>query len=121
MLSSAVYNYGRQFSSNERKHGDGIQHKNKKYCHRIVRGKVVHIGQIGRCPEEEKPPHTIRYQFGKEDGPGLGESEEFYKGDIAFLLILYRFYTIFFLIVLMDICKFCLIHILTLLWLLVKK
>lgn len=71
-LRMLVHDYGRQFTTIDGEHGDGIEHKDKGHSRGGVGCEAIHVGDIGGDPEEEEPPHTVGEALAGDHGPCLG-------------------------------------------------
>ena len=72
------------------------------------------VAEIGRCPEEEEPPHTIGHELTHEERPRLLESEALPERDGLLFLLLIAILYVGNIVVLFDIVQFGLVHALVL-------
>ena len=94
----------------EQRH-DGIERKDEGDTHGRVGGVTILVREVGRRPEEEEPPHTIRHELTHDERPGLSVGETLEERDSLLLLFLSTtVLTLCQIHILLNIVEFCLIH-----------
>ena len=62
ILARAVDDDGGQLSAVDGQHGDGVEHEDEPLRRGRVGSEPVDIGDVGRHPEQEEPPHAVGHE-----------------------------------------------------------
>lgn len=111
ILASLVDNDGRQFTSIDGKHGDGIQDKDKHLGSCCIGRETVYIRNVGRCPEQIEPPNAVGHEFTEEYSPRLRKLEALKERyllivEVAVCALCLGFVCFRIVVVLFDVCQF---------------
>ena len=67
---------------------DEVEHEDEGLSHGVGR-LVAQFGEVGRCPEEEEPPHAVGEEFAHDEGPCLAIGEALEEGNLQVVVGLF--------------------------------